>query len=226
MTNEEKNDICRKCINRQHDIDKGILCGITNEKGVFEASCKDFLIDESVNEIPNEEEIEAVGANKIISTLPQEFIEKLRVDQNLPKALIAGIIASLASAILWAVISVSSGYQIGYMAIAVGAVVGFTIRIAGKGIDKIFGYWGAALALFGCVLGNLLMIVGSIGNEFSIGYWEVFSSLKLGDIFNIMKETFDFMDLLFYGLAIYEGYKFSFRKITVEEIESFRNRAV
>jgi hypothetical protein len=33
-----------------------------------------------------------------------------------------------------------------------------------------------------------------------------------------MKDSFSPMELLFYGIAIYEGYNFSFRKITEEEI--------
>ena len=33
----------------------------------------------------------------------------------------------------------------------------------------------------------------------------------------LLIETFDFMDLLFYGIAIYEGYRFSFRNMTEEE---------
>ena len=35
-----------------------------------------------------------------------------------------------------------------------------------------------------------------------------------------MVETFHPMDLLFYGIAIYEGYRFSFRELLEDEIES------
>jgi hypothetical protein len=34
----------------------------------------------------------------------------------------------------------------------------------------------------------------------------------------VMMDAFSPMDLLFYGIAIYEGYKFSFRQITEEEL--------
>jgi hypothetical protein len=33
-----------------------------------------------------------------------------------------------------------------------------------------------------------------------------------------MAATFSPMDLLFYGIAIYEGYKFSFRQLTDEDM--------
>jgi hypothetical protein len=34
-----------------------------------------------------------------------------------------------------------------------------------------------------------------------------------------MTATFSVMDLLFYGIAIYEGYRFAFRKIRPEELQ-------
>lgn len=65
----------------------------------------------------------------------------------------------------------STEYQIGYMAIAVGFLVGFVIRLTGKGIDKIFGISGAILAIFGCLLGNLLSNVGFIANAEGLRYF-------------------------------------------------------
>jgi hypothetical protein len=36
--------------------------------------------------------------------------------------------------------------------------------------------------------------------------------------FELMKEMFTPMDLLFYAIAIFEGYKFSFRRISREQL--------
>ncbi len=147
-----------------------------------------------------------------------QYIEQLRLDQNLPFGLISAFIASIAGASVWAVITVSTEYQIGYMAVAVGFLVGYVLRYTGKGIDKIFGISGAILALFGCLLGNLLSIIGFVANSEGLGYFETMSLIDYAVVPEIMMETFSPMDLLFYGIAIYEGYKFSFRKITEEEI--------
>ena len=43
-------------------------------------------------------------------------------------------------------------------------------------------------------------------------------------VIEIMKETFSPIDLLFYGLAIYEGYKLSFRGLADEEIAGVHNQ--
>lgn len=148
----------------------------------------------------------------------KEYMERLRLEQNLLFAMLAGAAASLAGAFIWAAITVTTGYQIGYMAIAIGLLVGFAIRYTGKGIDQIFGIYGAILAFLGCAIGNLLTIIGSYAQLEGVGYFEVLSLINFSVIPDIMIETFSPIDLLFYGLAIYEGYKFSFRQISEEEL--------
>ena len=148
-----------------------------------------------------------------------KLFEEMRANQNLPMALIAGLISSTIGAIIWAVITVVTEYQIGYMAIAVGFLVGISVRKLGGGVEAIFGYVGAVFALLGCLGGNLLSFVGFIGIQESImPYFEVLSRLDLEIIIDIYKESFSPMDLLFYGIAIYEGYRFSFKQITEEQV--------
>ena len=145
--------------------------------------------------------------------------EELRLEQNLPFAIIASLGSAIIMAILWAVITVVTNYQIGFMAIAVGLFVGFAVNFAGKGIDKIYGIIGAAGALLGCIFGNFLSQVGFVAQDPEIGlsFFETLKALlsNMPLTIEIMKETFSPVDLLFYGIAIYEGYRFSFRKIDV-----------
>ena len=69
----------------------------------------------------------------------------------------------------------------------------------------------------GCIFGNFLSQVGfvAIDPEIDLSYFEALKVL-LTDMpltVEIMKETFSPIDLLFYGFAIYAGYRYSFRKI-------------
>ena len=48
----------------------------------------------------------------------------------------------------------------------------------------------------------------------------IISNLDAGIIVGLMTETFDFMDLVFYAIAVYEGYKFSFRQIREEDLKT------
>lgn len=139
--------------------------------------------------------------------------------QNLVVAVLMGSAAAVISAGIWAVVTVITEYQIGWMAIGVGFLVGFAVRV-GKGIDKIYGIIGAILALFGCLLGNALSIIGFIAKEEAMNPFAVLTMIDFTQFPQFMIETGSPMDLLFYGLAVYQGYHFSFRKISPEEAAS------
>lgn len=130
--------------------------------------------------------------------------------QNFPLGLTAGFVAAIIGAVIWALISVTTNYQIGWMAVGVGFLVGYAIRYFGKGSEPVFGITGSVVALLGCVAGNLLTVVIVVGNQEHISVMALLSRLTPSIIVGLLKETFQPMDLLFYGIAMYEGYKFSF----------------
>lgn len=144
--------------------------------------------------------------------------DNLKGEQNFHLAIGIGAIVTILCAVIWALITIITEYQIGYMAVGVGFAVGYTVRYAGKGIDQKFGFLGAGYALLGCLLGNLFSQIGFAANYLEVGFFEVLSVVSFGDIIDIMVESFAFMDVLFYGIAIYEGYKFAFRQLTEEEL--------
>ncbi len=148
----------------------------------------------------------------------QYVIEQLRNEQNLAMGVLAGTGAALAGAAVWAVVTVVTQYQIGWMAVGVGFLVGIAVRQFGKGIDKTFGVVGAVLALVGCLLGNLFAVCGMIAAEEGVGFLEVVSGLNAEIVMELMSATFSPMDLLFYGIAVYEGFKLSIRQLTEQDI--------
>lgn len=145
-------------------------------------------------------------------------LAQLRAEQNFPIGIAAGMVGALLGAVVWAFITVVSQFQIGWMAIGIGFLVGFAIRKFGKGLDKTYGYAGAALSLFGCLLGNLLAVCGMLAAEKNVSIFAVLASLDLQTVQTLMKVTFSPMDLLFYGIATYEGYKLSFRQVSQAEL--------
>lgn len=141
---------------------------------------------------------------------------ELRKRQDLPNALVGGLTAAIVGAVLWAVITVATKYQIGYMAIGVGLLAGFSVRYFGCGIDLHFRIVGAFFALLGCALGNLLSQVGFIAAAESLGYYETITLLNFDIIRNIYADSFSAMDVFFYGIAVYEGFKFSVFDVPTE----------
>ncbi|PYR19424.1 MAG: hypothetical protein DMF98_24705 [Acidobacteria bacterium] len=72
-----------------------------------------------------------------------------------------------------------------------------------------FGVLGAALALGGCALGNLLAVVVIAARHFEVPLQAVFTRLTPDVVWSLMETTFKPIHVLFYGIAIYEGYRFS-----------------
>jgi hypothetical protein len=158
----------------------------------------------------------------------QRFMKRVKEEQNLPLALLGGFGAAVLGAALWAAITVVTEYQIGWMAVGVGFLVGFAVRLLGKGLDKIYGFIGAGFALVGCLLGNFLATVTIIAQIEAVSVIEVLSFLfaNLDAAIELMGIAFSPIDLLFYGIAIYQGYKLSFRRVTQAEIDAAMNSPI
>ena len=119
----------------------------------------------------------------------------------------AGLAAAILGAIVWAVVTVTSNYQIGWMAVGVGALVGFAMRIGNGG--KAFGIMGAFLALFGCVLGNYFSLIAFASAKEHVGFFTMLNNADSATVIAAMWDDFLSASILFYAIAVYEGYKFS-----------------
>jgi hypothetical protein len=123
--------------------------------------------------------------------------------------LAAGLAAAAVGAAAWAVVTVITNYQIGWMAVGVGFLVGWAVRLAGKGTSTAFGVVGAALALGGCLVGNLLTGSVVVSRELGVPMTDMVARMTPAFAFDLLAAMFSPIDLLFYGLAIYQGYRFS-----------------
>ena len=222
MTREQHLAFCKKCLNRKLNMQVGLVCSLTGEKANFESECPSFQLDESVV-IEKIDDVESVDHSVVLGKLSNENLAKFKSEQDYPKALIVGIIVGILGAALWGMITVITSFQIGYMAIAVGAGVGFSMRVVGKGIDPMFGITGGAIALFACVLGNFFSSMGFVANAVELSFFETLGVFDYSQLLTLMGETFSPIDLLFYGIAAYAGYRFSFRTFTEKDVHELGN---
>jgi hypothetical protein len=218
MTRVEQVKICRKCQNREMDTNRGLICKLTGDVATFEGQCPDFVQDENVRDQIDLEDAEST-ANLAEKLLSSEVWQKVLDEQDLKKGILFGFLSGIIGAGVWGFITVLTGYQIGYMAIGMGFLVGFTIRFFGNGVKPVFGYWGAGISLLSCVLGNFFSIVGYIADYEKLGFFETLMLIDYSLMPEIMAETFSPMDLLFYGLALWFGYKYSSRVFTEEDLQ-------
>jgi hypothetical protein len=129
--------------------------------------------------------------------------------------LLLGTLGSIAGALLgaiaWGAITAATHFQIGYMAVGVGFLAGYGMRVLGGGRDRADGVVAGIVAFLGCVLGNLLTIVIEFAphDEAHRGVADL-ALLILGNpklAWLMLSENFSIMDLLFYALAVYAGYR-------------------
>ena len=136
-------------------------------------------------------------------------IEAVHDRQNLPLALVAGAVAALVGAGIWAGITAATNYQIGFMAVGVGFLVGLAVRKAGRGIEPRFGVVGAVFSLLGCLAGNVLTVYIVVAKNGGVPFLEALS-IPIGTVLSAVKDNTTPIDFLFYAIAVYEGYRFSF----------------
>ncbi len=74
------------------------------------------------------------------------------------RAVVAGLIAALVGGFLWAVIVVATGYEVGWVAWAVGGLVGFTMLKVAGAPSRGLGVRAAVLAVVGLLIGKWLIV--------------------------------------------------------------------
>ena len=132
---------------------------------------------------------------------------------RLPLAAVAGLIAALVGAGLWAALVAATHFKIGYAAIGVGFLVGWTIRNVGQGHNPAYGYAGAVLALLGCVVGtDVLSDCVALANQSGQPVTTILSQLTPNLVVELLKAGFRPLDALFYFIALRAGYRYSFIK--------------
>ncbi len=215
MTREQHLQFCNSCTNRKMDLQQGMICNITDRKADFENTCPEFEQDTSITSSRN------VGVSQEVNLyqLSEEQTARLHAEENLTLGLVGGAVAGLIGAGIWAMVTVGTGYQIGFMAIGIGYIVGMAIRYLGKGIRPIFGYFGAVIAILSCLLGNIFGALGFVAQYAEIPFLEVLFYFDYTQLIPLLAETFSVMDVLFYGIAGFEGYKFAFRLVEINDLD-------
>ena len=131
---------------------------------------------------------------------------------NLALASVAGLAAALVGALLWAALVGATHFKIGYAAVGVGFLVGWTMRAVGKGHSPVFGYVGAVLALLGCVVGDVLTDCVALAEQSGHPTLDIISRLTPSVAVELLNAGFQPIDALFYIFAAMAGYRNAFYK--------------
>lgn len=147
-----------------------------------------------------------------------EFAQQVQSAQRLRPAIIASIFAAVGGALLWVAVTLWSGYQISWMAVGVGWIVGVAVRYAGYGVHWHFGLVSVLGTVLGCVLGNILIAVTLMSGASLQVAANLVPHLAVADVALAISESFHRTDIAFYVGALYAGWYYAFRRISDAEL--------
>ncbi len=150
-------------------------------------------------------------AQPIAANLEREaqfrLARKLLDEQQPRAAVLAGFLTSVSGAIVWGTIGFIAGASYSIVAILLGAMVGYGVKIFGRGVTNLYGYIAAGFAVFGCVLGNAATLV----------LLAVTSGRRFDSLPSRFLDSFSLMDIVYWLVAIYGAWWFARRDLTREQ---------
>lgn len=121
---------------------------------------------------------------------------------SLIKATIAAIVTATIGALLWITISYIFRWQINYMAIAVGALVGTFVSKYNQSASLAAGVIAAITAALACVIGDFIITMQDISEHLEMSYSQIFEQYNTRDIMKAHLNSLDLYSCFFYGLAL------------------------
>ncbi|GAA1238775.1 hypothetical protein GCM10009665_31340 [Kitasatospora nipponensis] len=119
-------------------------------------------------------------------------------------AIAVGFGAMLAGGLLYGFIMKTTDSQWSYFALALALAVAFGLGKVG-GRHPVLPLFGLLFSVLGVFIGQLFYIYLVVHQQYGLGFGEVFGS-DFSDTMSGWHELMDAKDILFYGLAAFEGF--------------------
>jgi len=102
---------------------------------------------------------------------------RLMQAQSLRNAAVSGVLAIVIFTLLWVALSALLNRVFPWLTVLLGAMVGFAVRQAGRGVDWRFPVLAAALTLLGALLANIVVAASSTADIFGTSTLHVLRSV-------------------------------------------------
>ncbi len=139
-----------------------------------------------------------------------DFIASINQKANNSLGVLLGIGFGFVGATAWAIISKLTGYNIGFIAIFIGFLVGQGFVNAGRSTKPIMGVIAAIIALLSTLLGNLAFAFLQIADYHSMNVIDLVINFDYHYLLNLIIDMHTAFDIIFYTLAASAAYKRSF----------------
>ena len=126
------------------------------------------------------------------------------------KAMLAGLTGALTAAALWPLMAVGVGHGVSPVAIAVGFMVGWGIRVQARGRSMAYRIVAVVFTLFGCALGTLVAAAALVAMGADSGVSGIIATLSdLGSALSAVSASYGYLDILSYAIAVYLAFRLS-----------------
>jgi hypothetical protein len=133
------------------------------------------------------------------------------------KAFAYGLGAAVAGAIIWDKLVFWTHYQIGFVAVILGAIVGMAVRAGSDGRPgRLLPWMGALLAGFSVILGYVLLVndQASTNAEAAANLARIPAVLRFVLLAVIAVRSMDLMDWVFVAIGVWEGWSIPRKAMT------------
>ncbi len=142
-----------------------------------------------------------------------------RSGSALGRAIAAGLVAAIAGGVVWGLIVRATDYEVGFVAWAVGFLVGTAVALAvRRGDGTTFAVVAVVLSLLGILLGKYLSFAWVLGEAAEAEGVELspFSSTTFDLFMEDPGVVFSAIDLLFVGLAVFSAWSIVKNRLDAE----------
>lgn len=126
--------------------------------------------------------------------------KRLADAQSVGNALLAGMLAVIVFSVFWVAISAITNRVFPWLTVFLGYLIGFAVRIAGRGIDWRFPLIAALLAVAGSFLANVVVAASVTAEELGTGTLQILPAVTSMTWPVFFDEVLTFADA-FYALA-------------------------
>ena len=148
-------------------------------------------------------------------------------------AIIGGIIGAAIGGAIWAGVAIIGDVEIGFLAILVGALAGLGVNFGSGRVGGLpYQIIAVILATVGIMIGKYITVFHfvqlGVVQEFGQEAWNefgytIFSGEYFNDFMSILPETFEILDILFFGLAIITAFGIPKRQDAMLATDKIKN---
>ena len=146
----------------------------------------------------------------------------LRAAQSPWYALLAGLAVVVAFSALWAAASLAIGRIFPWMTLLLGFLVGWTVRLAGRGVDWRFPMLAAVLAGAGAIMANIIVAAAFTAGEYETDIFTVLGAVTMMTWPVYFSEALSSVDVAFALIASVVAAYYANRPLSRAEFQALR----